>query len=91
MEISHQQQKDLQILLSNLSTDSAIKLLNQEKYKWVLDAAKAAEEAGLDKRGIALNLQAWAGNTPTTQNLKHAEVIVDMASKFVPGKGDKEK
>lgn len=98
MEISHQQQKDLQTLLSNLSTDSAIKLLNQQQYKWLLDATKEAEAAGLDKRAIALNLQAWAGNTATTQNLKHAESIVDMvtnvadsASKFVPGNGDKGK
>lgn len=97
MNISHQQQKDLQKLLSNLSTDSAIRLLNQQQYKWVLDAAKDAEAAGLDKRAIALNLQAWAGNTATTQNLKHAESVVDMltdiidsASKLVPGNGDKD-
>lgn len=98
MEISHQQQKDLQRLLSGLSTDSAIKLLNQKNYKWVLDAAKDAAKAGLDKRAIALNLQAWAGNTATTQNLKHAESIVDMvtdvvdsAAGFVPGNGGKGK
>lgn len=98
MEISHQQQKDLQTLLSNLSTDSAIKLLNQQQYKWLLDATKEAEAAGLDKRAIALNLQAWAGNTATTQNLKHAESIVDMVtnvadsvSNYVPGSGGKGK
>ena len=97
MEIEHQQQKDLQKLLSQLSTESAIELLNQEKYKWVLDATKDAEAAGLDKRAIALNLQAWAGNTATTQNLAHAESIVDMisdvleaGSKYVPT-GNKEK
>ena len=96
MEIEHQQQKDLQTLLSQLSTESAIELLNQRQYKWVIDAAKAAKEAGLDNRAIALNLQAWAGNTATTQNLKHAEDIVDMisktleaGSKYVPGNGGK--
>ena len=96
MEISHQQQKDLQILMSNLSTESAIKLLNQKQYKWLLDAAKEAEAAGLDNRAIALNLQAWSGNTATTQNLKHAESIVDMitdilnsGSKYMPGNGGK--
>ena len=98
MKIEHQQQKDLQILLSNLSTESAIKLLNQKQYKWLLDAAKEAEDAGLDKKAIALNIQAWAGNTATKQNLEHAESVVDMitdivnsASNLVPGNGGKEK
>ena len=96
MEISHEQEKDLQTLLSQLSTDSAIKLLNQKQYKWLLDAAKAAKEAGLDDRAIALNIQAWAGNTATSQNLKHAESVVgmitdvvDSAAGLVPGNGGK--
>lgn len=98
MKISHQQEKDLQTLLSNLSKESAIALLNQQQYKWLLDATKDAQAAGLDNRGIALNLNAWAGKTPTKQNLEHAESIVDMvtdvadsAAGFVPGNGGKEK
>ena len=98
MEISHQQKKDLEVLMSNLSTESAIKLLNQERFNWVIDAKEAAEAAGLDRRGIALNILAWKGETPTTQNLKHAEALVDMitdvadsASNFVTDNGDKEK
>lgn len=98
MEITHEQQKDLQILLSQLSTDSAINLLNQKQYKWVLDAARDAKEAGLDKDAVALNVQAWSGNTATTQNLKHAESVVDMiyevleaGSKYVPSIGGKGK
>ena len=96
MEISHDQQMEMQKLLSNLSTESAIELLNQKQYKWVLDAVKDAKAAGLDKRAIALNLQAWSGNTATTQNLKHAESVVNMitdvadsAAGFVPGNGKK--
>lgn len=98
MEISHQQQKDLQELMSKLSTGSAIELLNQEKFNWLLDATKSAKDAGLDKRGIALNTLAWAGITPTAQGLKNAESIVgmvtdvaDSASGFVPGNGGKGK
>lgn len=83
MEISHQQQKDLQELMSKLSTESAIKLLNQERFNWLLDATKAAKDAGLDRRGIALNTLAWSGITPTAQNLKHAESIVGMVTGVV--------
>ena len=98
MEITHEQEMQMQKLLSNLSTESAIQLLNQKQYKWLLDAVKDAEDAGLDKRAIALNLQAWAGNTATKQNLSHAETAVDMVTNLIdsgagliPGNGGKRK
>lgn len=78
MKLSHEQQKDLEKLMSDLSTDSAKELLNQERFGYLLDYVKQAKDAGLDERAIALKLQSLAGKTPTAQNLKHAESIVGM-------------
>lgn len=78
MKLSHEQQKDLQKLLSDLSTDSAKELLNQEKYNYLLDMAKDMKAAGMDDKAIALKIQSLAGNTATTQNLKHAQAVVGM-------------
>lgn len=78
MKLSHDQRKDLETLMSDLSTDSAKELLNQEKYRYLLDFVKEAEAAGIDDRAIALKLQALASETPTSQNLKHAKTIVGM-------------
>ena len=80
MKLSHEQQKDLEKLMSDLSTDSAKDLLNQERFGYLLDYVKQAKDAGIDDRAIALKLQALAGNTATTQNLKHAESIVKMVT-----------
>ena len=80
MELSHEQKKDLENLMSDLSTDSAKELLNQERFGYLLDYVRQAKAAGIDDRAIALKLQALAGNTPTTQNLKHAESIVGMVN-----------
>ena len=98
MELSHQQKKDLETLMSNLSTDSAKDLLNQERFGYLLDYVEQAKAAGIDDRAIALKLQALAGETPTSQNLKHAKSVVgmitdvaDSASNFVPGNGGKGK
>lgn len=98
MKLSHEQQKDLEKLMSDLSTDSAKELLNQERYKYLIDMAEDMKEAGMDERAIALKLQSLAGNTATTQNLKHAQGIVGMitdflesASSFTPWGGKKKK
>lgn len=78
MKLSHDQRKDLEELMSNLSTDSAKELLNQERYGYLLDMAKDMKAAGMDEKAIALKMQSLAGNTATTQNLKHAQSIVGM-------------
>lgn len=78
MKLSHEQQKDLQNLLSNLSTESTKEILNQERYKYLLDMAKDMQDVGMDDKAIALKIQSLAGNTATTQNLKHAQAIVGM-------------
>lgn len=78
MKLSHDQRKDLEELMSNLSTDSAKELLNQERYGYLLDMAKDMKAAGMDEKAIALKIQSLAGNTATTQNLKHAQSIVGM-------------
>ena len=78
MELSHAQRKDLEKLMSDLSTDSAKELFNQQQYGWVIDFIKEAKAADIDDRAIALKLQALAGMTPTAQNLKHAQSIVGM-------------
>lgn len=98
MKLSHEQEKDLQELMSNLSTESAKELLNQERYKYLIDMAKDMKEAGMDDRAISLKIQSLAGNTATKQNLKHAESIVGMitnllesASGFMPWGGKKKK
>lgn len=98
MKLSHEQQKDLQKLLSDLSTDSAKELLNQERYGYLLDMAKDMKAAGMDDKAIALKIQSLAGNTATTQNLKHAQAVVgmikDMAeagSSLLPWGGKKNK
>lgn len=83
MKLSHEQQKDLQKLLSDLSTDSAKELLNQERYGYLLDMAKDMDKAGMDDRAIALKLQSLAGKTATTQNLEHAKNIVDMLTNIL--------
>lgn len=97
-KLSHEQEKDLQKLMSTLSTDSAKELLNQERYKYLLDMAKDMKDADMDDKAIALKLQSLAGNTATTQNLKHAKSIVDMitdaleaGSSFTPWGGKKKK
>ena len=94
MELSHQQEKDLQKLLSDLSTDSAKELLNQKEYKYLIDMAKDMQNAGMDEKAIALKIQSLAGKTATAQNLEHAKNITSMitdiiksASSFVPGNG----
>ena len=96
MKLSHEQEKDLQKLLSDLSTDSAKELLNQERYGYIIQMAKDMKAAGMDERAIALKLQSLAGNTATTQNLKHAESVVGMlkdileaGSSFTPWGGKK--
>ena len=98
MKLSHEQQKDLQDLLSKLSTDSAKELLNQERYGYLLDMAKDMKAAGMDDKAIALKIQSLAGNTATTQNLKHAQNVVGMikdlaeaGSSFMPWGGKKDK
>ena len=83
MKLSHDQRKDLEELMSNLSTDSAKELLNQGKFGYLLDYVKQAKEAGIDDRAIALKLQSLAGNTATSQNLKHAESVVGMFAKLI--------
>lgn len=96
MKLSHEQQKDLQNLLSDLSTDSAKELLNQERYGYLLDMAKDMKAAGMDDKAIALKIQSLAGNTATTQNLKHAQAVVGMlkdtleaGASFMPWGGKK--
>ena len=98
MKLSHEQEKDLQTLLSNLSTDSAKELLNQEKYGYLIQMAKDMKAAGMDDKAIALKLQSLAGNTATTQNLKHAKNVTDMivgileaGSNYMPWGGKKKK
>ena len=78
MKLSHEQEKDLQKLLSDLSTDSAKELLNQEKYGYLIQMAKDMKAAKMDDKAIALKIQSLAGNTATTQNLAHAKNVVDM-------------
>ena len=78
MKLSHEQEKDLQKLMSDLSTDSAKELLNQERYGYLIQMAKDMKAAGMDEKAIALKLQSLAGNTPTAQNIKHAQNIVKM-------------
>lgn len=94
IKLSHEQQKDLQKLLSDLSTDSAKELLNQERYGYLIDMAKAMQKEGMDEKAIALKIQSLAGNTATAQNINHAKniasIIIDAAkaaSGFVPGNG----
>lgn len=78
MKLSHEQEKDLQKLMSDLSTASAKELLNQERYGYLIQMAKDMKAAGMDEKAIALKLQSLAGNTPTAQNIKHAQNIVKM-------------
>lgn len=78
MKLSHEQKKDLEELMSDLSTDSAKELLNQERYGYLIDMVRDMKDANMDDRAVALKLQSLAGNTATTQNLKHAESIVGM-------------
>lgn len=78
MKLSHEQKKDLEELMSGLSTDSAKELLNQERYGYLIDMVRDMKDANMDDRAVALKLQSLAGNTATTQNLKHAESIVGM-------------
>ena len=94
MKLAHEQEKDLQVLMSNLAESSAKELINQEKYGYLVDMTKAMKDAGMDDRAVALKLQSLAGITPTAQNIKHAERIVGMAtdiidstSNLVPGNG----
>ena len=90
MKLSHEQQKDLQKLMSNLSTESAKELLNQEKFGYILDFIKEAKAAGIDDRAISLKVQAMSGNTPTAQNLKHFQTTVDTLANLIgslPGNG----
>ena len=88
MKLSHEQQKDLQTLMSDLSTDSAKELLNQERYKYLLDMTKDMKAAGMDEKAIALKLQSLAGNTPSAQNIKHAQNIAKIFTDFVNAAGN---
>lgn len=87
MKLSHEQKKDLETLMSNLSTDSAKELLNQERYGYILKMAEDMKAAGMDDKAIALKLQSLAGNTPTAQNIKHAQdigkIINDLISSAI--------
>ena len=91
MKLSHEQKKDLETLMSDLSTDSAKELLNQERYGYILQMAKDMKNAGMDEKAIALKLQSLAGNTPTAQNIKHAQniskIITDIVGTVMSGKG----
>ena len=78
MKLSHEQEKDLQKLMSDLSTDSAKELLNQERYGYLIQMAKDMKDAGMDDKAVALKLQSLAGNTPTAQNIKHAQNITKI-------------
>ena len=94
MKLSHEQKKDLETLMSDLSTDSAKELLNQERYGYILQMAKDMKNAGMDDKAIALKLQSLAGNTPTAQNIKHAQniskIITDIIT-VMSGKGNENK
>lgn len=95
MKISHEQKKDLETLMSNLSTDSAKELLNQERYGYILKMAEDMKAAGMDDKAIALKLQSLAGNTPTAQNIEHAQkiskIITDIVGTVMSGKGNENK
>lgn len=92
MKLSHEQQKDLQELMSDLSTDSAKELLNQGKYGYLIHMAKDMKAAGMDEKAIALKLQSLAGNTPTAQNINHAQnitkIITDLIGSVITDKGN---
>lgn len=87
MKLSHEQEKDLQKLMSDLSTDSAKELLNQGKYGYLIQMTKDMKAAGMDDKAIALKLQSLAGNTPTAQNINHALNMTKVFTDFIGAAG----